>query len=172
MTWAAKIFGGLGFMCYLLAFQCKSSRGLIFLNFCGDAVYALQMFLLGGYTGCLTLVIASIYGLIQCCYGRKWAMWQGWKWVFAALYLLSTVLTWENIFSILPFIGAATVTFTNWTRNGRIIRLSRLCIVAPVWLIYDVYAGSWSGALCQILSIASILISICRYGMKRLDQVD
>ena len=169
---AAKLFGIIGLVTYILAFQCKSSRKLIFISLCSDFSYAIQMFLLGGYTGCLTLVIASVYGLIQCCYGKKWAMWSGWRWVFAALYALSSILTWENFFSILPFIGATTVTFSNWTRNGRIIRIFRLFVIAPVWLTYDFYAGSLSGTVCQIFGIVSILVSIYRHGWKGLDQAN
>ena len=67
----AKLFGIIGLVTYIMAFQCKSPRKLIFISLCSDFSYAIQMFLLGGYTGCAILVIASVYGLIQCCYGKK-----------------------------------------------------------------------------------------------------
>ena len=59
---------------------------------------------------------------------------------------------------------------SSWSRNGKKIRLAKLFIVGPGWLIYDVYAHTLAGILSELFALCSTLISIYRYGWKSLDQ--
>ena len=45
-------------------------------------------------------------------------------------------------------------------------------INSPLWIIYDILVGSWAGILDELVSEASMLLSIWRYGWKNLDKVE
>lgn len=38
-----------------------------------------------------------------------------------------------------------------------------------MWIIYDIVVGSWAGILDEIVSEASMIILILRYGWKNMD---
>ena len=166
----AQAVGFVGAGLNIASYQCKTSHRLFLLQLLGNLVYTTHFFLLGAYTGCISLAISFCGNAILYNNGRRWANWRGWKWVFAALYIAATILTWKDLFSLLPCAAMLTANFTNWSRNGRVIRLGRLAVVSPGWLIYDIYTLSYSGILCETLCLCSILLSIRRYGMKALDQ--
>lgn len=56
-----------------------------------------------------------------------------------------------------------------WIYNARKIRIVGMLINSPLWIIYDIAVGSWAGILDEIVSEASMLISILRYGWKNMD---
>ena len=167
----AQLIGFVGLGAFVLSFQCKNNKYLILLFLAANLCYTVQFFMLGGYTASVSELIAVFNCLVQSAYGRKWAGWYGWRWLFSGLYVAALALTWQNWFSLLPCVGAVISTLAMWSRNGKTIRMTRLTVVAPCWLVYDAYVGSISGVISQILSIGSILISIRRHGMKALDQI-
>ena len=166
-----QAIGFIGAGLLIFSYQCKTNRQLFFLQLCSDFIYTSHFFLLGAYTGCISLALSFLANLVLYNNHKRWALWRGWKWVFGLLYVISTMLTWEGPFSLLPCVAMLTANFTNWSRNGKIIRLSRLLIASPGWLIYNIHSRSYSGILCESFSICSILISIFRYGIKNLDQI-
>ena len=47
-----------------------------------------------------------------------------------------------------------------------------MLINSPLWIIYDVIVGSWAGILDEVVSEASMVLSIIRYGWANLDKVE
>lgn len=150
------------------SYQCKSSRKLIFVQMCGNIAFLIHMLMLGAYSGCINLLISCIRNYVLSSKG-EWARWKGWLWILIGGNLLGTVLTWENLFSILPCIAVVSVTVSCWTRNGKKIRIASFCCSSPSWLIYDIYTGSYSGIIAEIFVLCSVGISVIRYGWKALD---
>ena len=153
------------------SYQCKSSRKLIIMQLCGNTAFLIHMFMLGGYSGCVNLVISIIRYLIFSC-RKPWAYWKGWPWLLVIANLIVTVLTWENLFGLLPCIAVIALTIAGWSRNGKKIRLASLFVVSPAWLIYEIYTGSYSGIVTELFCICSVGISVLRYGWKALDTTE
>lgn len=168
----AQGMGFAGLVLNLLAYQCRNSRRLILTQLGSNITYVIHFLMLGAYTGCLSLSIMMLSNALLSLRRWRWAAWPGWRGVLCALFLAAAAVTWQGWLSVLPCVGTMTAAMSNWTRNGKIMRLGRLMIVSPCWLIYDVFVGSWSGVLDELLGITSLVISICRYGLKELDRVD
>lgn len=168
----AQVAGLVGLAAVILGYQCKDNRKLLFMQLIADLCYVVQFFILGGYTGSISLIIASISLIIQCFHGQEWADWRGWRWVFNGAYTVAAVFTWQGPLSLLPLVASITSNMAYWSRNGKIIRVTRLAVISPAWLVYDFITGSWSGVACQVFSVSSVLISIRRHGLKNLDVVD
>ena len=153
------------------SFQCKSSRKLILMQLFGNTAFLIHMFMLGAYSGCVNLAISVIrFGILSC--RRPWAYWKGWPWLLVTANILGTALSWENIFSIFPCIAVVSLTIASWSRNGKKIRIANLCAVSPSWLIYEFYAGSYSGIVTELFCIGSVVVSVLRYGWKALDTTE
>ena len=93
-------------------------------------------------------------------------------WLLSVGNMIGTILTWQNIFSILPCIAVISLNIAAWSRNGKIIRLTNAFAVSPPWLIYNIYTGSYSGIVTELICLGSVFISVLRYGWKALDNTD
>ena len=93
-------------------------------------------------------------------------------WLFVSLHIIVTILTYQDLFSLFPCIGMVAITIASWTRNGKKIRITNIFVNSPSWLIYDIYTVSYSGIVCEVLTLLSVIISFFRYGVKALDQPD
>lgn len=165
---------GIGFAALALSlasYQCKSSRRLFRVQLLGNFLYLTHFLLLGAYSASVSLLISCIRNLILVGKGPLSA-WKGWLWIIVAANVGATVLVWENWFSILPCIGVVTFTLGCWTRNGKKLRIANLFFSTPAWLIYDLYTRSYSAIINECLTIASTVISVCRFGWKALDTVE
>lgn len=67
----------------------------------------------------------------------------------------------------LLLLGAATIG--GYTFSARKIRLTGMLINSPLWILYDIAVGSYAGILDEMVSEASMLISIIRFGWKNMD---
>ena len=63
-------------------------------------------------------------------------------------------------------------TLGGFTHNGKKIRIAGIFINSPLWILYDVIVGSWAGVVDELVSEASMLLSVYRYGWKNLDRVE
>ena len=165
---------GVGFIATALqigSFQCKSSRKLILMQLCGNTAFLIHMFMLGAYSGCISLLISVIRNFILA-NRRPWAYWKGWPWLLVAANLLGTAFTWDGIFSVLPCIAVVSLTVAGWSRNGKKIRIANILVASPSWLIYEIYAGSISGIITELITLGSVGVSVLRYGWKALDNTD
>ncbi len=56
--------------------------------------------------------------------------------------------------------------------DEQINQVGSLVCGSPCWLIYDALIGSWAGVLNESITLASILVSIRRYGWKEMGSSD
>ena len=168
-----QLVGFAGLTAFLISYQVKTNRKLFLCQTCGNALFMLQFFLLGAYSGCLNLLIGVIRNLMASRFNDwKWVRWKGWPVIFIAGYLFVTWYTWNGWTSFLPFIGMTSCTIAFWTNNALNIRKANLFFACPAWIIYDVIFHSWAGILSESITIASILVSVWRFGWKNLGDPD
>ncbi|MGD9566924.1 MAG: YgjV family protein [Sedimentibacter sp.] len=168
----AQVVGFIGAGLLIFSYQCKDSRKLFFMQLCSNAVYVLHFFMLGAFSGSINIAISLLRNFVLINSNKQWARSKIWLGLFVSLHIVVTLFTWQNMFSLLPCLGMVAITIASWTRNGKKIRIANLFINSPSWLIYDIYTVSYSGIICELFTLISVLISFYRYGMKALDQVD
>lgn len=166
----AQAIGFIGMALCIGCFQCKSNRLLLLCQMLGNAVYAVHFLMLGAYSGCISALLLVCSNIPVCVTDRAWTKWKGWKWLFCALFILACVFTYQDAFSLLPCAASVAFTLTNYTGNGKVIRRSKLLLVGPGWVIYNIYVHSWSGTLSESIGMLSALISLCRFGSKSLEK--
>lgn len=168
-SFITQLIGFVGTGLVIVGFQCKNTRRLMLIQALAGLLFALHFVLLGGIVAAVSQILYAVNIFLLSDTKHAWASWYGWRWVISALLILTTVISWKGPASLLPCASSIANTLTNWSRNGKIIRLNRLCFASPCWIIYDVIVGSLSGIVCEAFSIGSILVSIFRFGLAALD---
>lgn len=164
-----QLIGFIAMALCILCYQLKDSRRLLLCQMAGDLCFALQYILLGGFVGCLTEIICAACNYVITNNHKKKFQWKGWPWFFSILIVAICIITWKSFFDILVVIASVTAIFTNWTRNGKTIRLGKLFVVGPFWMSYNLYVGSYGGLITDVLSMLSVVISVIRFGIKDFD---
>lgn len=168
--WFVQGLGFAGMVLCIVCFQFKDTKKLLLVQIIGNLFYSVQFILLGAYSGCVTILLSTLCNFPLCLEREGRRAWKYWKWIFIPLMVCAGLLTWKNLFSILPPTAAVIFALANWTRSGRMIRLAKLLCGAPCWLIYDLHVQSWGGVMTEVFGICSTLISIYRHGWRNLGQ--
>ena len=153
------------------SYQIRNSRMLILWKAAGDVIYIVHYLLLGAYSGCTTVAICALNGLLCGCRGSRWVEWKGWKWLLSAVLVTACLFTWQKDFQPIPSVCTLVSILTNiwvtWSGKGSVIRLGRLLVAGPAWIIYTVSAGSIPGTLAELVGMASAAVGLWRYGIKK-----
>lgn len=166
-----QAIGILGTTLFFLSYQCKSNKNLFRVQFVSYLCYTAHLLLLGAVTGGISYMINTVRSF---CLGSRYAFLKS-KWMCAticALQLLALIFTWGGWWSILPIVANIAATVGGYTHNPQKIRIAGIFINSPLWIVYNIIVGSWAGILDEIVTEASMLLSIYRYGWKNLDTIE
>ncbi len=166
---------GLAAMAFnILSFQCKTQKGVLGFQLFGSILFAVNYLMLGALVGGILNMVGIVRALVYLNKEKLRSDRPIFLCLFVAAFLASYVSTFtvfgkeptafHLVTELLPVIGmtAATVGFT--LSDAAAVRRLGL-IGSPCWLVYNLIAGSLGAILCEVLSLASILI-----GMLRLDR--
>lgn len=171
INWLAQAVGAVGVILFLVSFQIKSNKALLAIQWLADLMFCIQFILLGAYSGCLSLTVMLLRNVILMCRDRRrWAQWKYWLPVLVGLTVLFTAFTWDGLKSLLPMIAGVGSAIVFWKGNARAYRTANLFCASPCWLIYDIIVGSFAGILNETITLASIILSIIRFGWRSLGE--
>ena len=160
--------GFIGVALFIASYQIRSNRALFLCQLMGCIVFCVQFFLMGAYTGAISLIVNIARNLLLLKSNDwKWAKSQVALAAIIVLLLVMTIYTWAGWISVLPFASVSVTSIGYWTQNAQKIRLSQL-FGSPCTLLYDILVHSWGGAVSEGIAILSIIISILRFGWKNL----
>ena len=169
---AIQAIGFVGVAFFIASYQIKSNRALFACQLTGCIIFCIQFFIMGAYTGALSLIINIIRNVLLL-KARDWP-WVKSKITLAVIIALLagiTGYTWAGWMSLLPFVSVAVTSIGYWTNNAQKIRLSQF-IGAPCTLVYDILIRSWGGVLSESITLMSIIISVVRFGWKEMGKED
>ena len=174
MTVNALLVQAIGFcgtILFFVSYQCKRNKNLFRVQFVSYLCYTVHLLLLGAITGGISYILNTLRSF---CLGSKQAFLKSKTmcWIICTLQMVALLLTWEGWWSILPVAANIAATIGGYTFNPRKIRVAGIFINSPLWIVYNVLVGSWAGILDEIVTEASMLLSIWRYGWKNLDRVE
>ena len=76
------------------------------------------------------------------------------------------MLTYKNIFSLLPILGVIFETLALWLKKESNIRVVSL-LGAPFWLAYNMVSGAYGSAVGNVITLVSITLAIVRYDVLK-----
>ena len=163
--------GFLGTILFFFFFFFKSNKTLFRVQFASYLCYTVHLLMLGATTGGISYILNTVRSF---CLGSKHGFLKGkWMcWMICILQVAALYFTWGGWWSILPVAANIASTIGGYTYNARKIRVAGMFINSPLWIVYDIIVGSWAGILDELVSEASMILSIYRYGWKNLDSVE
>ena len=160
----AQILGLIGAGIYIASFQIKKVRALFYSQLFGSVFFVIHFLLLGAYAGALQNSLSIIRAILLLFSDRKWAHN---IWTLLALnvcFIISGIVTYSGLLSLLPVIAMIASTFAMWTGNAFKIRVTQLAVTSPFWLVYNASVISISGIITESFNIISVIVSFIRYG--------
>lgn len=166
-----QCIGLIGTALFFLSFQFKDNKRLFRIQLLSYLFYTTHLLFLGALTGAISYILNTVRSF---CLGSGNSFLRSKKmcYIICGLQVVTLLITYDGWISILPIVANIAATIAGYTHNPRKIRDVAMFINSPLWVIYDIIIGSWSGVLDEIASTVSIIISIIRYGWKNLDHIE
>ena len=142
--------------------QCKTKEKMLIFQIISNSIDILQYLLLNAITGGIIAIINTVRCMIFFYYKKKnkkpsivFLM------VFVAIAIISGIMTWQNIFSIIPIVATIAFTYGIWQDNVQVTRMSTV-LAAGIWIVYNIVVCAYAGALQSMAGFISAIIAIMR----------
>lgn len=157
---SSQIVGFIAFVISLVAYHRNKKEKIFKTMMLANLLDIAHYLLLGAYSGCITKVIALVRNEIIILKEKNK------KFnniivliILLAIYLISGILTYENIFSVLPILAAMIYLYFVW--NGNELKVKKIAFYCYfLWLIYNICVFSIAGIISNCVSIISTFIAV------------
>ncbi len=169
----SQIIGVAAVALYLLSFQLKKRRQIVWVTCISNAFYVLQYILLGAFSGAvmdfLSTVSSFFAGKKNAPWFKRYALWIALlnSGVITSVGLVLAVVRKDPV-ELIPIAGALLQTGGLWFDNEQTIRKFGLAS-APFWLVYNFISQAYGAALGSVLAICSSIIAVVRYRKQKAD---
>ena len=159
----AQFFGLLSIVFNIITVHFNSKEKILICMIISNSVVAIQFFLLNAITG----GIISIINVVRCIifYLFKVENKEPSKIVllaFEAIVIIYGIISWQNIWSILPIIATLTYNYGAWQND--ILKIKYIsAIIGFEWSIYDIAVKAYVGFIQGVILVISSIIAIIRY---------
>ena len=151
---------------FVYSYQRSKKRKLLIIQTIATALSCIQYLLIGAYSGFALNIVCIIRNFVF--YHRDINNRKDWlsPVILSVIMGIASVLSWEGIHSLLITLGLVTNTMCMGMFGARNFRKTILASSSLI-LIYNIFAGSYSGILNEGLSIVSVIIGIVRFHSNR-----
>ena len=161
---------------YLLSYQLKNRKQIVWTTFFSNALYVLQYVLLGAFAGAVMDALCAVGSFLA---GKKHSpgIKKYTKWIAAvnliviAVAGLAIAISQRDFAELLPIVGALFQTGGLWCEDEQTIRKFGLC-GAPFWLIYNFMTQAYGAAIGSVFIIVSAITAMMRYRKKEQQSVE
>jgi hypothetical protein len=79
--------------------------------------------------------------------------------VFGIINVVFAIITWKNVFSLLPTLASISAMFAFWLNNVKATKKISLA-VSVLMLTYDIFNSSYMGILNEVITLISIIVAL------------
>ena len=164
----AFVVGIVAVIFYLLGYLQKKRNRIILFNVTSRILYIIQYIMLGAFEG----AVLDVAGTVSSVVAQKKEVPFIKKHIKIAIVVVNLfivamgLVTYKNLYSILPVIGVVLHTGAFWLDNEKTIRKVSF-LGCPFWLLYNFISGAYGSCIGDILSMVSIGIAMYRYDYKK-----
>ena len=158
----AQICGVIVLILTVISVQFKTKEKIVMCFVFANLVMAIQFFLLNAMTGAIISIINTIRCIIFYYYKKKDK-----KpslmilLIFEIVAIVSGMMSWQNMWSVIPIIVTVIYTYGLWQDNVKVIRITT-AIVGLGWAIYDIIVMAFVGAIQEISQFVSAMIALIK----------
>ena len=155
-----QLIGIVAYIFLIISYQRKNKKEILLFHIIAAIFFAIHFYLLNGITGSICNIIGAFMMLIIYFFEKK--NYKNKSILFLILIpvlVLITVLTYDNIYSILPIIASLIVLIGFLLKDENKIRL--IGMISDIsWLIYGIIYLSYPAIVFETITIISIIIAI------------
>lgn len=160
----AQIFGMIGATLTIIATQMKNKKKYLLSYIVSYVFFITSMIFLKAYSGAINSFILMILTIISTKFeNRKFPIWL--IFIFIIIILIGNVITYNNIFSLLPAMASYVYLTILLSKNMKNIRISNVGL-RLLWMMYDFIVKAYTTFAVDIISVISALIAIYRFDIK------
>jgi len=161
----AQIIGIIGAGLAIIATQMKNKNKYLICYALSYAFFIINMLLLKAYAGAVNCFILMLLTIISTRYEKK--KFPNWLLIiFIVVILIGNIITYSNIFSLLPAIASYIYLIILLSKNMKVVRKSTVAL-RVLWAIYDFIVKAYTTFALDIFSVVSSIIAIYRFDMKK-----
>lgn len=158
----AQICGIIVLLSMLIGVHFKTKEKILLSSVLANIAAIFQYFLLSAMIGVLTSILNTVRCLVFYQYKKKDLQPSLLVLlIFEIITIVMGVLTWQDVFSVLPIIGTVIYTYGLWQDNVTIIRITS-AVVGVSWLAYDVMVGAIVDFVQKSSQTISSIIALIR----------
>ena len=163
----SQIIGIAAVALYLLSYQLKKRRQIVWVTCISNALYVTQYVLLGAFSGAVMDFLSTVSSFFAA--EKSSPRFRHYAKVIAISNLiiiaaagLTIAVVQRDPLELLPIAGALLQTGGLWCNNEQTIRRFGLAS-APFWLVYNFLSQAYGASLGSLLAIVSIITAMIRY---------
>ena len=158
---AAQIFGFIAMGIGLCMFAFRERKRILLFKMFANLTWVVHYTLLGAASGAAINAINAVREGVFYHKDKKWASYIFWPFLFIAVNVGSTVLSWQGAISLLPMLGSTINIIALWSSSTKRLRLVALPS-QTLWLIYSIAVSSLPSTIFNAFSIVSLLWGMVR----------
>lgn len=160
-----QLIGIVAYGILMISYWKKTKLEILFVQIFASIIFGIHYYLLDGITATICNMI-SVLVLVYIFLIEKKNIKTKWNLVLiSAMFVLTGVFTYENIFSIFPIIACILPLSSFLSSNENTIRICGI-LGNSCWIIYAIIYGSYSGMICEALTIITTIIAMIK--LKRI----
>lgn len=146
----------------VIAVQFKTKEQIVMCSILANIVVSIQFLLLNAITGAVVSVINTIRCIIFYYYKKKDR-----KpslivlLIFEIVAVVSGIISWQNLWSVIPIIVTVIYTYGLWQDNVKVIRITT-AVAGFGWAVYDIIVMAYVGAIQETSQLISAIIALIR----------
>lgn len=157
----AQIMGVCGIIIFVLMYHFRTMKNVLKMKMLMDIFWALHFLLIGAMSAFATNMICFVRENIYLRNEQKNFDSRAWLWIFIAFNIISAIVTWKGIYTILPAVASSLATYSFWQKNIKVARIIGLCNNIMM-LTYDIFVHSFLGIVGEVFAFASVIIALYR----------
>lgn len=156
----SQIFGTLSFVISLVAYHRGTKKKIFQTMMVANILDILHYLCLSAYSGFITKVLALVRNKIIIVKEKNKKLNNNIVLVVIMVtYLITGILTYKNIYSILPILAAMIYFYFVWNGNEIVVKKAGFWCYF-LWLAYNICVLSVAGIVSNIVSIVSTYIAV------------
>lgn len=156
----AQICGIIALILTVISVQFKEKEKIMICMILANVIVAIQYFLLNALTGAVISLLNTIRCIVFYTYKKKNKNPSLMTLViFEIIAILSGMVTWQDMWSLIPIVVTVIYTYGLWQDNVKIIRITT-AIVGLGWAIYNIVVQAFVGAIQETAQLISALIAL------------
>ncbi len=166
----AQVCGVIALILTVISVQFKTKEKIVMCFIWANTVVAIQYFLLGAITGAIVSIINAIRCIVFYIYKKK-----DMKpsitvlLIFEIIAVISGIISWQNMWSLIPIIVTVIYTYGLWQDDIKIVRITT-AIAGFGWAIYNIVVKAYIGALQSISQLISAIVSLYNSKNKQIKE--